>query len=149
MGQFSRKTLLQKIQEKNELERQAEAEKQARIKEQVAGKRKRKRIVFFRRIAAVSTLLIVFFTVFSFANGLLDKEHQEEKEASAIEKKIAQYDQVEVFIQEGDTAWSIQEQLTPGTDVRDMLYLVKRINHRKELGKVKAGEVLTFLKTKE
>ncbi|PLS15043.1 hypothetical protein CVD28_24495 [Bacillus sp. M6-12] len=133
------RTILQEVQERVEAKRKIEEERKA----------KRKRIIFVRRLVALSFLMIGMFTMFSFASDLFDEDVREEKKVSAIEKEIAKYEKVEVFIQEGDRAWIIQEKLTPGKDMRDMLYLVEHINERDSMGNVKAGEVITFLKFKD
>lgn len=133
------RTILQEVQERAEAKRKIEEERKA----------KRKRVIFIRRLIALSFLMIGMFTMFSFASDLFDEEVREERKVSAIEKEIAKYEKVDVFVQEGDTAWNIQEKLTPGKDMRDMLYLVEYINKRESMGKVKAGEVITFLKYKD
>jgi len=50
---------------------------------------------------------------------------------------------VEILIEEGDTAWNIQSELTPNSDIREMLYYGK-IENGKSLANIQEGEVITF-----
>jgi hypothetical protein len=136
----SAQRILKEVSEKAEEKRQVEAEK----------RENRKRVVFMRRLVALSFLMVGMFTMVSFANGLFDETVREENRISAIEEKIAKFDQVEVVVQKGDTAWTIQEKLTPNYgDMRDMLYYVEYVNKRNSIGDIKAGETLIFLKAKD
>lgn len=133
------KTLKQVIQ-KTEAERQAKAERIA----------KRKRVIFVRRLVAVSLLLMAMFTTVSFANNIYEsgKEKFTTHVTEETAKEIKKYEQVEVTINRGETAWDIQSKLTPDKDVRDMLFLVEKINNRFTMENIRSGETIIFLTEK-
>jgi len=62
-----------------------------------------------------------------------------------------QYEKIKVTIQEGDTAWKIQQQLTPHEDVRIPLDLAKSLKENKDIdwGNLKPGQTVVFLKEKK
>jgi cell division protein YceG involved in septum cleavage len=99
---------------------------------------KRKYIKFLRRITVVSFALVGLFSMVSFAKGI-----------NTIDKKIEKFEKVEVEIHYGQTAWEIQKKLTPHEDVRDVMDLVRYINKKENLGDLKPGDKIIFLKEKE
>lgn len=56
------------------------------------------------------------------------------------------FEYVEVRVYAGDTAWDIQQELTPNVDVRPLLHHLKSVNNIESMSAVKAGEVYLFLK---
>ena len=61
------------------------------------------------------------------------------------------FEKVEIYISEGETAWTIQSRLmgeVTGFDIRDLLEDVKQINNRDNLNLVQ-GETVVFFKAKE
>ncbi|WCK57664.1 hypothetical protein PP175_26885 (plasmid) [Aneurinibacillus sp. Ricciae_BoGa-3] len=98
-----------------------------------------------RRIVIVSLIMIALFTLCSFAKGLVHK--QQAQINTAYDKELQKFEKVQVVIQNGDTAWSIQSKLTPNEDVRNMLQLDAYINHV-NIGGLKMGDVMTFVKAK-
>lgn len=138
---FTGNKTLQKVIQKTEAERQVKADRIA----------KRKRVIFVRRLVAVSFLLMAMFTTVSFASDMFvsGKEKFFNHLSAETEQKIKQYEQVEITVKYGETAWEIQSELTPGKDIREMLFLVERVNNRPTLENVKAWETIIFLKEKE
>lgn len=138
---FTGNKTLQKVIQKTEAERQAKAERIA----------KRKRVIFVRRLVAVSFLFMALFTSVSFASGVYDsgKERFTSYLSEETAEEIKQYEQVEVTVKYGETAWDIQSELTPGKDIREMLFLVKKVNNRFAMENVRAGETIIFLTEKE
>lgn len=84
---------------------------------------------------------ICLFTVV----GLAMEEPKSSEEV--IQEALEKFEKVEVVVKQGDTAWTLQENLTPEEDVRYMLYLVEILNG-KCLGDIMPGEKLIFLKNK-
>jgi len=74
---------------------------------------------------------------------------QEERNQAYLEKELAKYQQVEVLVQPGDTAWRIQEDLTANGDIRHMLYLAKEVNGSINWGSLVPGEKIIFLQEKQ
>lgn len=130
------KFILNHVQEKVASEK--EQEKMVRIK--------RERVIFIRRLVALTILMVGLFSIVSFAKGLDIEEKFKTNHVESLENDIAQYEKVEVFIWEGKTAWDIQAELTPNKDVRDMLELVSHLNKIDNIGDIKAGQTLLFLK---
>lgn len=62
------------------------------------------------------------------------------------ESYLSKFEQVDIAVLPGDTAWSIQQRLTPNEDVRKVLYHSANLNGGRSMGSVEAYEVLTFLK---
>lgn len=54
------------------------------------------------------------------------------------------YEQVSVYIKEGDRAWNIQSKLTPNENTSKMLYYAEIANNKK-MGNIKAGEEVQFI----
>lgn len=74
---------------------------------------------------------------------------QEERHLHYVEEETAKYDKVEILVQQGDTAWSIQQKLTPNEhDLRHPLYLAEELNEGMNVGKLLPGQILVFLKEK-
>ena len=66
-----------------------------------------------------------------------------------IQKSLQKYEQVEVVVNDGDTAWEIQKRLTPNEDVRIPLYLAEKLNPGVKMGKLYPGQKIIMLKSKE
>lgn len=108
------------------------------------------------RWANVALTLVL---VIGFAYGIINmaKDAQvavskwyEAEFESFMENRIAQYEQVEVRVQPGETAWEIQRRLTPNSkSVENELVLASRLNEKGDWGNIKAGESYIFLKDKE
>lgn len=102
---------------------------------------------------AIALLLIAGFGygIFSFATTIVSTfpEWNEERHARYVQEELAKYEQVRVTIHEGDTAWTIQEVLTPNAhDLRDMLYLAEEVNGDVDWGNLLPGQHIIFLKEK-
>lgn len=118
-----------------------------------------KKTLFFLNRIKWKNVFIAFIIVLGFCYGVTNFVQDvvnaypnwiEEKNEKYLAKQLEKYDQVEVIIKEGDTAWSIQRQLTPNeADLRDTLWIVEQINERNTMGKLIPGEKITFLKYKE
>lgn len=130
------KFILNHVQEKVALDR--ERENMVRSKQE--------RVIFIRRIIALTLLMVGLFSIISFANGLDIENRFKTSHIESMKKDIAQYEEVKVFIWEGQTAWDIQAELTPNKDVRNMLELVSHLNNIDNIGDIKAGQTLVFLK---
>lgn len=107
------------------------------IKRQKA-KRKRKKMI---------TKVVLSLMIFSACIGIgtkMTKVFVHAGEAK-VEKQLASYEKVEVFVNKGDTLWSLQEELTPNADIREMLYLAEK-NAGHNISEVKAGDVVTLFK---
>lgn len=61
---------------------------------------------------------------------------------------LKEYEKVKITIKNGQTSWNIQQELTPNSDVRKVLYYCEKING-KSMGNIKEGETLVFLKEKQ
>ena len=74
---------------------------------------------------------------------------QEERHQRYIQEEMSKYELVEVYIQKGDTAWSIQQDLTPNAhDLREVFYLADTINGEVDWGNLLPGRTYVFLKEK-
>lgn len=110
-----------------------------------------KRLIW-RRFALALILVIgfgygtvQFVTDSAVAFQKWDKEYQ----AKVFQEEVAKYDKVRVIISEGDTAWTIQQALTPHeSDLRHSLYLSEELNKGADFGNLLPGQTLTFLKEK-
>lgn len=104
------------------------------------------KVRFFRFIVLILTLTLASSIVLA---SNIDKSRVKNQDKITLTEKelefIAQYDQVEVFVKKGQTAWHIQQKLTPNEDVRKLLYYDSMLN-QKSMGDIKAGEKLIFLK---
>lgn len=99
----------------------------------------------------VGLIFGIGYGVVSMANDVAEAlpNWQEERHLRYMESELAKYEQVEILIQEGDTAWSIQQRLTPNErDLRHPLYLAKEINEESDWGNLIPGQRLVFLKAK-
>jgi hypothetical protein len=104
-------------------------------------------------------LAITLFILMGFGYGIISMAKdvakslpawQEESHQRHLKEELSKYEQVEVVIQEGDTAWTIQEKLTPNAnDLRDPLYLAEEINGEVDWGNLLPGQTLKFLKEKK
>lgn len=59
---------------------------------------------------------------------------------------LEKFEQVQITVSTGDTAWNIQSDLVFKTDVREALYHVRTLNPDKDITNIKAGDTLIFLK---
>lgn len=73
----------------------------------------------------------------------------QEQQEKGIQKSLQKYEQVEVVVNDGDTAWEIQKRLTPNEDVRIPLYLAEKLNPGVKMGKLYPGQKIIMLKSKE
>ena len=92
-----------------------------------------------RRRAFFSLILIgiISFGIISFASNLVKESN------NRLDKILEDYKTVEVYVKKGDTSWSIQSELTPNEDIRELLHYLKVINN-KSMGDIRPGEVLIF-----
>lgn len=105
----------------------------------------RKRFVVFMLLVSLFLALLTSTLVEAVKNikPIYSKELTE-TEIDFIEKN---FEQVEVKISKGDTAWIIQKSLAPNYDIRQLLYLAEKLNG-KNMGNILVGETLLFLKEK-
>lgn len=98
---------------------------------------------FIRSLILFSILFGLMFslTVNAVSNKIVDKNELTEKE----QEYLVQFEQVEIFVYRNQTAWDIQKELAPNSDIRKLLYYDSIINE-KNMGKIKSGETLIFLK---
>lgn len=103
-------------------------------------------------VAIISLLLIGFaYGILSFTKDVFSAfpAWNEERHARYVQEELAKYEKVRVTIHEGDTAWTIQESLTPHAhDIRDMLYLSEEVNGEVDWGNLLPGKTYVFLKEK-
>lgn len=112
-----------------------------------------KKKVSIKRVFIVVYLLalgiVLFRTGMEIGEAGGVKAWHKNKIEKNYEEKLKNYDVVEVVIKEGDSAWLIQEKLTPNErDMREALNLSEYVNG-KDLGKIKPGEVVLFVKEKK
>lgn len=93
---------------------------------------------------AVHLVSDVFQAVFQVAKNFV--QEQQEK---GFQRSLQKYEQVEVIIDDGDTAWEIQKELTPNEDVRIPLYLAEKLNPGVKMGELHPGQKIIMLKSKE
>lgn len=67
-----------------------------------------------------------------------------------LEKELLKYDPVQVTVKKGETAWQIQQRLTPKeNDMRHPMGLVEEMQGQEvDWGNLHAGETVIFLKAK-
>lgn len=109
------------------------------VKTMITKRKRRIRITRKQRQLRFLTILLVLGAV------ILNNLPKSTKTATAF---LDNYEQVAVTIKSGDRAWNIQSELTPGIDVRNVLYHVNLIND-KSIGNIKPGEQIIFLKVKD
>lgn len=99
-------------------------------------------------IILFSALILLALSIFSFAKHetlqVIASANSYELTDSEIEF-IDKFEKKEIKVKKGDTAWSIQQRLSPSSDIREVLYHVEKINEQ-TMGKIKNGEKLIFLK---
>jgi hypothetical protein len=94
------------------------------------------------------TIFILFsaiFLIFIFSKKINSINNEIFKKRKNL--FLSDYEKEEVIISAGDRAWNIQKRLAPNSDIRKILYAVKKIN-KKSIGNIKPGEKLIFLKEK-
>ena len=106
----------------------------------------KKRNLWVRRIISLTILAIIAIPIISFANAKID-DGIDRINKSKEDSYLARHEKVQVVIENGDTAWNIQSKLAPGEDVRYNLFLDEQISGI-DVGAIKPGEVVTFLKKK-
>ncbi|WCF11417.1 hypothetical protein NDS46_31155 (plasmid) [Paenibacillus thiaminolyticus] len=94
-------------------------------------------VIFIFLYGAISLIVNVAQAVPSWVNYY--QEH-------TFKKTLAQYEQVEVVVQSGETAWGLQQELTPRMDVRELLYLASKLNPGINLGELQSGDRIILLK---
>jgi len=108
--------------------------------------------VRWNRVAFALIVLFGFgYGVISFIGDIVQAypAWSEERSEQYYQEELSKYDQVEVTLYQGDTAWQIQRELAPSSkDIRHELHLVRKLNGIDRLGNIKAGESLIFLKEK-
>lgn len=97
-----------------------------------------------RKAKFIKAVLVVAGIAFVFL-WIKNLPYLQEK---TFERMVSKYEQVEVVIHYGDTAWEIQKKLTPNEDLRIPLYLAEELNGKK-MGELKPGDRVIFLKEKE
>lgn len=91
-----------------------------------------------RLMVLIIALLIVLFSVYKgFAY------------AYSATLTPPEYEEVQVQVEYGDTAWEIQEALIPNEDVRRALYYASKANGKPNMSNIFAGETLIFYKIAE
>ncbi|WPS85401.1 hypothetical protein SMD22_01875 (plasmid) [Brevibacillus halotolerans] len=115
-------------------------------------KKKKRLRIRWNRVALVFSIAVLLVyggvslvsDLFHFIpNWIQTQQEQSTKEA------ISKYDQVEITIQSGETAWMIQRELTPNErDLRHPLYLAKSLNPGVQMGDLHVGQTLIMLKEK-
>jgi len=98
---------------------------------------------FIRRVISLSVLIVVLLTIVSFA----DSKFRITSDAKDIDY-MSQHEKYEVVILTGDTSWDIQTKLTPGEDISYNLFLDQQLNSRKDMGSIRVGDIIVFLKKK-
>lgn len=112
----------------------------------------RKRRIRWNRVAIALAVLVLL--IYGIVSMLVDVTHAVSgwatSQQSSLEKEISQYEQVTVVVDQGETAWGIQKELTPHeSDIRYPLYLAKSLNPGVQMGDIQAGQVLVMLKEKD
>lgn len=92
-------------------------------------------------------LIIAIFTVFCLISivNASDFKVDIEKEQNDL---LTRYEKVEVIVQAGDTAWTIQNRLSPNSDPRELIFHASNVND-KNMGYINAGETLVFFKERD
>ncbi|ADO59457.1 hypothetical protein [Paenibacillus polymyxa] len=114
--------------------------------------KKRVRILWNRIILALVLITLLIYGTCSLVADLIDVVPKwiNTQLQYSISQDIQNYQQVKVIIQSGDTAWKIQSKLTPNErDIRHPLYLAQSLNPGVQMGDLKAGQIIIFLKEKE
>ena len=101
---------------------------------------------FIRSLILFSILfgLVFSFTVNAVSNKTVDKNELTEEE----QEYLVQFEQVEIFVYRDQTAWDIQKELAPNSDIRKLLYYDSILNE-KNMEKIKSGDTLIFLKERD
>lgn len=112
---------------------------------------KKRRIRWNRLLIALAVVSIFLYgaislVIHALGFGINMIESYQEK---AYVKSIAQYEQVSVVVGEGNTAWNLQKELAPNSDIREMLYLTSTLNPGVSMGNLQSGDVITMLKEKQ
>lgn len=95
----------------------------------------------------------IFFLLTSMAAEAVKNFAHQAREIKGLTAKEIQYiennfEKVKVTVSKGDTSWTIQSSLAPNYDTRQVLYLTGKLNG-KNMGNIKIGETLIFLKERE
>ena len=89
---------------------------------------------------------VLFGLVFSLTVNAANNKTVDENGFTKEEQEfLAQYEQVKVFVYRGQTAWNIQKELAPNSDIRKLLYYDSMLNE-KNMEKIESGDTLIFLK---
>lgn len=125
----------------------------------VVSPRKGKRRVLYNKKRRIlwNKLMVSFIIALGFIYGTVTfisqaiqtyPEWRKDQHDKWINKK---YEKIEIIIQQGDTAWEIQQELTPHErDLRIPLDLAKKLKENKNVdwGNLKPGQTVVFLKEK-
>ena len=109
-----------------------------------------KRFMTFISVVLVCLWTILMLLALTATTAFAEKIFVEAAASAEISKEEAyvnSFERVNVVIGRGDTAWSIQEKLTPNEDARKVLYHLEKING-KNMSCIVVGETLIFLKAK-
>lgn len=104
-----------------------------------------------RLFLSLTILTVLMYGVVHLVSDVFQvaKNFVQEQQEKSFQRSLKKYEQVEIIVDEGDTAWEIQKRLTPNDDVRIPLYLAEKLNPGVKMGELHPGQKIIMLKSKE
>lgn len=104
----------------------------------IKGKRLRKR----RAAMALIAFVLIGVLVANMFNSVNASKPVPEVDNHVIDESPS--NEIEIVMKSGDTAWDVQERLTPEADIENLIKELNEING-KDVSNIKAGESVKFI----
>lgn len=117
------------------------------VKVIVSGKNRKKKTGWMalprkvRRNISISVMIIMAICLLIGGAKVLTNYRE-----ANLQSKLNSFEYVDVYVEKGQTAYELQEELTPNKDVRELLFYASYKNEGRSLGDIQAGEIITLIK---